>query len=40
MEVITNYQNTRLIKKYVKHVMKSNSKDGYPFSKRLLTVEI
>ena len=42
MENIRNHKNMKLVKsdkKYLKHVMKPNFKDGYPFSKHLFAVE-
>ena len=42
MENIRNHKNMKLVKsdkKYLKHVMKPNFKDGHPFSKHLFAVE-
>ena len=43
MENITNHKDMNLVtneQKYQKYVMKPNFKDGYPFSKELLAVEM
>ena len=43
MENIRNHKDMKLVtsdKKYLKYVMKSNFKDGHPFSKHLFAVEI
>ena len=43
MENIRNHKDMKLVtsdKKYLKYVMKPNSKDGHPFSKHLFAVEM
>ena len=43
MENIRNHKDMKLMtsdKKYLKYVMKSNFKDGHPFSKHLFAVEM
>ena len=43
MENIRNHKDMKLVtsdKKYMKYVMKSNFKDGFPFSKHLFAVEM
>ena len=43
MENIRNHKHMKLVtsdKKYLKYIMKSNIKDGHPFSKHLFAVEM
>ena len=43
MENIRNHKHMKLVtsdKKYLKYIMKSNFKDGHPFSKHLFAVEM
>ena len=43
MENIRNHKDMKLVtsdKKYLKYVVKPNSKDGFPFSKHLFAVEM
>ena len=43
MENIRNHKDMKLVtsdKKYLKHIMKPNFKDGHPFAKHLIAVEM